>query len=443
MWLGMGLLLLVLMIGFAVYAARYAQHLVRCDRQKKAKIEGRGGHQGESDESARKLDRIIVDQLQKAQQSDSKRADMGAFVSGARYAVISAPGAKPKNSSYSAYDYWHTVVVQSNALIDCFPPTDENQGPFADHATNYSFACVWVPGIEGCCGQLKRPLNFPPDVWSKLMSKYGKKYKKTTKAVHEKLITGYKHKNPNPPCDSCRWFDFWAVNVMRCDMAGQELLFSFLDEPLYPEQPRFRCTAKGHEGVYYVGIAQQIELEWAQDMMGFVVRPIRITDIADRLDKHNPSILETHGVHFIGDALENWNNMPTKIAKPDSSTIFSCLKVSVSFFQVFAIFPSMFPSVPWPVEFIDLCGIISIVNIDFVGVFGFADCGLTLVGYLKQFQAIVAFLPATLTSFGLVYYTCARYTGEMRSVSRWQLCCHISKFAGVVIFLLYPMLCNK
>ena len=56
-------------------------------------------------------------------------------------------------------------------------------------------------------------------------------------------------------------------------------MFSYLELPLREDQPVFTCKAPGHFGMYFVGAAQKVELEWAQDDMAMVVEPITVHDV--------------------------------------------------------------------------------------------------------------------------------------------------------------------
>ena len=165
---------------------------------------------------------------------------------------------------HSEYSYWNRVALTA----DKFLSHDSLKPNFHEHTHEYSFACVWVPDVKGHCGTLPAIETLPPGMLGQ--------YKATVGSVCNKLAEGYAWKTPKPvpACDNCKWFDAWGYNVMRCHLAKQELLFAYLKEKLYNDQPQFECKAKGHEGPYYVGVAQKVELEWAQDQMGFTVRPI-------------------------------------------------------------------------------------------------------------------------------------------------------------------------
>jgi hypothetical protein len=77
----------------------------------------------------------------------------------------------------------------------------------------------------------------------------------------------------------CAWFDPWATNVLNASAAGHDLRFSYIDIALHKGQPEFICTAKGYEGKYYVGPEQLVELEWAQNRIGLVMRPLHPMDL--------------------------------------------------------------------------------------------------------------------------------------------------------------------
>ena len=79
-----------------------------------------------------------------------------------------------------------------------------------------------------------------------------------------------------PPPPHCgHWTEAWCASTLACAQDRQELCFAYLDLPTYEDQPRFECTAEGYEGMYYVGRAQKVELEWAQNKMGLAVKPIK------------------------------------------------------------------------------------------------------------------------------------------------------------------------
>jgi hypothetical protein len=81
---------------------------------------------------------------------------------------------------------------------------------------------------------------------------------------------------PLPKCAHCAWFDPWQATVRRSSDDQQSLRFAYLQYPLSLDQPRFYCKAT--EKFYFVGPAQQVELCWAQDVMGLVVEPISVAD---------------------------------------------------------------------------------------------------------------------------------------------------------------------
>lgn len=259
------------------------------------------------------------------------RVDLGKFSDKAHSAIISAPGAKPRNEKvvvkaghkfarkagvlvntsggvpmleksveyevqlegtreekdrhmidglflefggHSEYEYWSRVALTADTLL-----SRKSHGSlkpnFHEHTLEYSFACVWVPDVKGHCGTLPAIETLPPGMLGQ--------YKATVGSVCKKLAEGYASEGKG--CCNCKWVDAWGYNVMRCHLANQKLLFAYLKEKLYNDQPQFQCKAKGHEGLYYVGIAQKVELEWAQDQMGFTVRPITEDEVARKIDQ--------------------------------------------------------------------------------------------------------------------------------------------------------------
>ena len=154
-------------------------------------------------------------------------------------------------SGDAEYEYWNEAVNKTHYLDD-------------DH----SFACVWVPGVQGHChvcssfGDWLRDCNtFCVPARPYISQQHWTRYQSSLSWIHDQLTVGYAHKNPTPECDNCGWFDPWAINVIRCYEDGQALRFAYLDDALYDQQPQFYCTSPGYEGYYYVGIAQKVELE--------------------------------------------------------------------------------------------------------------------------------------------------------------------------------------
>jgi hypothetical protein len=154
----------------------------------------------------------------------------------------------------SEYDWWCKAVVGQKALAR------QAVGPSLVE-TNYNFTCVWTEGLLGHC---TRAHDCPSD-----------KCPKEAPWFCRQLGASYETPPPLPPCGNCAWVEPWTRNVMACAMDGQELRFGYLLHPLdVEEQPEFKCTASGYEGYYYVGKGQKVELEWAQNKMGLVVKPI-------------------------------------------------------------------------------------------------------------------------------------------------------------------------
>jgi hypothetical protein len=209
-----------------------------------------------------------------------------------------------------------------------------------DHC-RYAFSCVWTPGKEGCCtrneagektkdagaawvhnglkdgynanmkwpsrkvvikrcsqedykdhagkiAMLPRAMNvkdpfekegtynitIPAGSTSK-DDAYGKF---TNKEELEVAVLGeYLELIPHPPCGHCAWFTPWKEMVLNCHADGQTLKFSYLEFPMQEDQPTFYCAATGER--YWVGYAQSVELEWAQNRMGLAVEPIVPSDI--------------------------------------------------------------------------------------------------------------------------------------------------------------------
>eukprot|EP00935_MAST-01C_sp_MAST-1C-sp1_P000372 g372.t1 len=179
------------------------------------------------------------------------------------------------------YEYWRDLVDH-----------------VADFGFNYSFACVWpVVGARRHSVEWERPLNVAAGagavaaaadadedadaagIWAEDDREDGFDVHCRHAGICQKLGEWYNRPAPAPRCDYCQWFDTWAENVEKCAEDGQELFFAYLETPLSSDQPKFRCTAVGHEGEYYVGGAQKVELEYLQDERGLEVKPIRKQDI--------------------------------------------------------------------------------------------------------------------------------------------------------------------
>lgn len=133
-----------------------------------------------------------------------------------------------------------------------------------------SFNCVWMPSIEG---HISHHLG---------KDKSGEHEVRFKEAVCEKLRNMY-NCDEGLPCGNCGWFAYWSASVNKSYHKKQELYFAYLEQPLYENQPQFLCTWDNK--YYYVGKAQKVELEWAQDMMLMEVKPIKPTEIPMRLRK--------------------------------------------------------------------------------------------------------------------------------------------------------------
>ena len=82
--------------------------------------------------------------------------------------------------------------------------------------------------------------------------------------------------------------------MLKCHNDGQSLKFAYLDHPTCRDQPRYpwnfaipvldllvchlRFLCKYTDKHYYVGFAQKVELDWIQDVLGLVVKPISLAD---------------------------------------------------------------------------------------------------------------------------------------------------------------------
>jgi hypothetical protein len=175
-----------------------------------------------------------------------KRADKGKFCRGAEFAVISAPGESSvaEGATMSEYDWWWGAVENRRNI----------------RKLDYAFTCVWLSDQTGHCtsaGSCKTGVVPYDAEW-----------------LCRHLAAGYNCAAPAPACGNCSWTDPWCTAVMHCESDDQDLRFAFLESPASATQPEFECTAKGFEGKYYVGMGQKIELEWAQNRRGLVVKPI-------------------------------------------------------------------------------------------------------------------------------------------------------------------------
>jgi hypothetical protein len=163
-------------------------------------------------------------------------------------------GGELELAGVSEYDWWCKAVAhQATLSIEAVGPSPVE--------THHSFTCVWTEGLEGHC---TRAHDCPSD-----------KSPKEAQWFCRELRAIYDMPPPLPSCGHCAWVDPWTRGVMASAMDGQELRFGYLLHPLdEEEQPVFKCTARGYEGKYYVGKGQKVELEWAQNKMGLVVKPM-------------------------------------------------------------------------------------------------------------------------------------------------------------------------
>jgi hypothetical protein len=255
-----------------------------------------------------------------------ERRDMGKFNPGSRVAIISAPGAVPRSfqvalradpdqkgllmlppgvkppllndhkrydidfretsdmtfaygsqlqfKGISEYDFMYNAVAKAQCT-DAWVASGMAQDLF-------SFTCVWEAdpnGSNGHCTDVSKVAQRAarsPSIAPGSCCGYRLQH---AKWLCEQLAVGYAEEKLQPECGGCMWLVSWAQNVERCAADGQELRFAFLELPGYKAQPQFECTAEGCEGMYFVGIAQKIELEWAQDKMGLVVKPMTRQDV--------------------------------------------------------------------------------------------------------------------------------------------------------------------
>jgi hypothetical protein len=224
-----------------------------------------------------------------AKGKQKKRKDKGKFQRGAEFAVISAPGngSKAEEATLNEYDWWWNAIENRRNV----------------RKLDYAFTCVWLDDQKGHCtdaGSCKSGV-VPHDAdW-----------------LCRHLAAAYNCAAPAPACGNCSWMDPWSTAVMHCESDDQDLRFAFLEQPVSPTQPEFECTAKGFEGKYYVGSGQKIELEWAQNRRGLVVKPITkmnmiALDVAEAVVDATKRLRSTMSMHEdavldVGDlAYLNW-----------------------------------------------------------------------------------------------------------------------------------------
>jgi hypothetical protein len=165
-------------------------------------------------------------------------------------------GSELRYAGVSMYDYWRDLMDHVRSF-----------------GFDYSFACLWDEQGKAEENEQKEEEE------AEAAEKEEKQHHCSNPTVCKKLGEHYKKQAPALACDGCGWFDAWAANVEKCIADGQNLFFAYLEEPLSNVQPQFQCTAPGYEGLYYVGGAQKVELEWLQNERGQLVSPLRVQDI--------------------------------------------------------------------------------------------------------------------------------------------------------------------
>jgi hypothetical protein len=144
----------------------------------------------------------------------------------------------------AAYEFWRHVVQHAGAEF------------------KFSFNCVWFPGIRG---HIEDYLTTHPTKHHDEVNQFAGK-------VCEQLGHLYNGQGADCPCCNCGWFAPWSDSVLDSRDAGQQLLFAYLEKPLRHDQPQLFCAFD--QKYYFVGTAQKVELEWAQNYMNLVVKPV-------------------------------------------------------------------------------------------------------------------------------------------------------------------------
>jgi hypothetical protein len=145
-------------------------------------------------------------------------------------------------------------------------------------AAMFSFCCVWTPGLTGHCTDPQ------PDSARDTHSAACVDQQQAESVC--RALSGTYQAPGESPCGGCAWFTSWACNVTRCHEDSQILCFAYLEHLDCDSEFVFHCnssyTQRGHgeEGRYYcVGAAQKVELEWAQNQMGYELMPVQLQDV--------------------------------------------------------------------------------------------------------------------------------------------------------------------
>ena len=114
------------------------------------------------------------------------------------------------------------------------------------------------------------------------------------------------------------------------------------------------------------------------------------------------------------------------------------LKISLTYLQILAAIPGVFPSVPWPQTFIEFTLPLSFVNLDFLTVFAESQCSLA-VSFFDAFtlhMMLPAFLVLAVISAYLAAAMCAKTTLNRRK----EL---LSQILILLVLILYPGLATR
>jgi hypothetical protein len=118
---------------------------------------------------------------------------------------------------------------------------------------------------------------------------------------------------------------------------------------------------------------------------------------------------------------------------------FGQLKISLTYLQILAAVPGVFPSAPWPQPFIEFTLPLSFVNLDFLTVFAESQCSLAV----PFFDAFVLhmMLPAVLVlAVVLAYFAASSECSKTTKNRRKEL---LSQILIILVLILYPGLATR
>merc|ERR1711865_597726 len=126
----------------------------------------------------------------------------------------------------------------------------------------------------------------------------------------------------------------------------------------------------------------------------------------------------------------------------DGGNLFGQLKIMVTFFQILSSFPTVFSSIPWPLELIQISIPMNWFNLEMFSMLEApATCSL-MVPFLEQFIVHMAY-PVMLLLTVLGASTASNICGKKTTSAKSQRTAELYKVLIVVVLLMYPGLATR